>query len=234
MPRTTFYEWTQKGGKQSYQPRAIPKSHHLLEWEKAAIVDYKRKHPEEGYRRLTFMMIDEGIVAVSPSTVLSVLQQAQLSTRWTRGPGTASRKGFIQPTRLHEQWHTDISYLNIAGTHYFFISVLDGYSRDIVHHEVRMSMETRDVEVVIERALEKLPQGIPKPRVISDNGPQYTSKDFKDFLKERDVSHSRARPYHPQSNGKIERFHGTIKSECVRREPLTDLERARNVIAHYV
>lgn len=179
-------------------------------------------------------MLDEEIVAVSPSSVLNVLQQAQLSSRWTAGPGGASKKGFEQPSRPHEQWHTDISYLNLLGTHYFFISVLDGFSRAIIHHEVRLDMETRDVEVVMERALEKLPRGIPKPRLISDNGPQYTSKDFREFLRERDVSHSRARPYHPQSNGKIERFHGSMKSECVRREPMADLESARELIARYV
>lgn len=95
-------------------------------------------------------------------------------------------------------------------------------------------METRDVEIVIQRALEKLPPGTILPRLISDNGPQYTSRDFKEFLRERDVSHSRGRAYHPQSNGKIERFHGTLKSECVRREPMVDLENARSVIAGYV
>lgn len=222
------------GGKEPYQPPCVPKSHHLLDWERQAIIEYKREHPELGYRRLTFMMLDEEIVAVSPSSVLNVLQQANLSRRWTPGPGSASRKGFEQPTRPHEQWHTDISYLNILGTHYFFISVLDGFSRAIIHHEIRQDMETRDVEIVMERALEKLPKGIQKPRLISDNGPQYTSKDFKEFLRERDVSHSRARPYHPQSNGKIERFHGSMKSECVRREPMIDLESARELIAGYV
>lgn len=205
-----------------------------MDWERQAIIDYKREHPELGYRRLSFMLLDEGIVAVSPSSVLNVLQQAKLSSRWTSGPGGASKKGFDQPTRPHEQWHSDISYLNILGTHYFFISVMDGFSRAIIHHEIRMAMETRDAQIVTERALESLPPGTPRPRFISDNGPQYTSKDFKEFLRERNVSHSRARPYHPQSNGKIERFHGSMKSECVRREPMADLEKARESIACYV
>jgi transposase InsO family protein len=74
--------------------------------------------------------------------------------------------------------------LNILGTHYFFIAVLDGYSRAIVHHEVRQDMETRDVQIVVERALEKLPPGTQKPRLISDNGPQFVSAEFKAFLRE--------------------------------------------------
>lgn len=105
---------------------------------------------------------------------------------------------------------------------------------DKLPRKIRMDMETSDVEIVVERALAKLPNQSLKPRLISDNGPQYVSNDFKAYLKERDVSHSRARPYHPQSNGKIERFHGTLKSECVRVEPLVGLEHARTVIADYV
>jgi len=129
---------------------------------------------------------------------------------------------------------SDIAYLNILGTHYFFISVLDGYSRAIIHHEVRLDMTTTDVEVVIERALEKLPPGTPRPRLITDNGSQYISAEFKAYLRERDISHSRARVRHPQSNGKLERFHKSLKGECVRQTAMADLEEARRLIAQYV
>ena len=234
LSRATWFRWAENGGRKPTPQIHPPKSHYLLEAEKQAIVEFKRAHPEEGYRRLSFMMIDEKIAAVSPASVHRVLQEAGLSSRWTQSAGDAHRKGFIQPTRPHEQWHTDIAYINVAGTHYFFISVLDGFSRSIVHHEVRQSMETRDVEIVVERALEKLPAGSPRPRMISDNGPQYISWDFKAYLRDREVIHSRARANHPQSNGKLERFHGSLKRECVRREPLTGLEAARRTIAAYV
>jgi len=112
--------------------------------------------------------------------------------------------------------------------------VLDGYSRAIVHHEIRLDMTTLDVEVVIERALDKLPPGTPRPRLITDNGSQYISADFKAYLSERDVSHSRARVRHPQSNGKIERFHKSLKGECVRQTAMADLAEARRLVAHYV
>ena len=234
LSRSTWFRWSRNGGRKPTPEIHAPKSHYLLEEEKKAIVAFKREHPEEGYRRLSFMMLDEKVAAVSPASVHRVLQDAGLSSRWTQPAGAAHRKGFIQPTRPHEQWHTDITYINVAGTHYFFISVLDGFSRSIVHHEVRQDMETRDVEIIFERALEKLPANSPHPRIISDNGPQYISWDFKAYLRERQVNHSRTRANHPQSNGKIERFHGSLKRECVRREPLTSLKSARRTIDAYV
>jgi putative transposase len=88
------------------------------------------------------------------------------------------------------------------------------YSRYIVHWEIREKMEEQDVEVVVARALEKNP-GV-KPRIISDNGPQFIAKDFKNFIRFFGLSHVRTSPYYPQSNGKLERFHGILKRECIR------------------
>ena len=235
LPRATYFRWLKTGGKEKRKENKTPKGHWLLDWEAERIIAFKREHPEIGYRRLAWMMIDADIVAVSPTSVYRVLLRADLSNRWTTPPGGGShREGFVQPTHPHEQWHSDISYLNILGTHYFFISILDGYSRYIVHHEVRTDMTTRDVEIVTERALEKLPAGTERPRLITDNGSQYVSKEFQSYLRERDISHSRARVNHPQSNGKIERFHKSLKQECVRVTAMTDLGEARRLIDGYV
>jgi putative transposase len=234
LPRATYFRWSASGGKRPRPPATTPKSHWLLPEEREAILAYKRQHPESGYRRLTYMMIDEGVAAVPPSSVYHVLAQAGLSSRWTPPPAGSHKQGFDQPERPHEQWHTDIAYLNILGTHYFFISLLDGYSRAIIHHEVRLDMTTTDVEIVIERALERLPPGTPRPRLITDNGSQYVSAEFKGYLRERDISHSRARVRHPQSNGKLERFHKSLRGECVRQTAMADLEEARRLIAVYV
>jgi len=198
------------------------------------VIAFARQHPEEGYRRLSYMMIRASVAAVRPSTVLRILQEANLIGRWKQPEGGAKKKGFVQPERPHEQWHTDIAYLNILGSQYFLISVLDGFSRAIVHHEVRLRMETDDVEIVLQRAFESLPKGASAPRIISDNGSQYVSAQFKSWLRFSGCAHSRTRVRHPQSNGKIERWHKTIKTECVRRSALGDLYEAREVIARYV
>lgn len=233
IPRATYFRWSKEGGKKEKSTKAVPKSHWLLPSEREAIIEYKRAHPEIGYRRLAYMMLDEGIVAATPSSVYRVLREAGLTSKW-RSTGSASRKDFVQPEKPHEQWHTDIAYLNILGTHYFFIGVLDGYSRYIVHHEVRRNMSTLDVQVVIERALEKLPKGSIRPRIITDNGGPYVALEFKRYLREKDISHTRTRARHPQSNGKIERFHKSLKEECVRREAMGSLEEARELIGRYV
>src|SRR5215831_20476212 len=100
----------------------------------------------EGYRRLTFMMLDAGVVAVSPASVWRVLQQGGLLSRRKSKP---SRKGtgFEQPLQPHQHWHIDVSYLNLGGTFYYRCSVLDGYSRSIVHWDLRESMKETEIEV---------------------------------------------------------------------------------------
>ncbi|MFN9605051.1 MAG: DDE-type integrase/transposase/recombinase, partial [Planctomycetota bacterium] len=135
-----------------------------------AIIDFHDKHPLEGYRRLTFMMLDEDIVAVSPSSTYRVLKAAG---RLDRKNVTPSKKGtgFVQPTKNYQEWHVDVSYINVGGSFYFLISVLDGFSRTIVHWELRETMKELDIELVIAKAIEKHP-GV-SPRIISDNGPQF-------------------------------------------------------------
>jgi transposase-like protein len=148
--------------------------------------------------------------------------------------GKPSRKGtgFVQPLRPHQHWHVDVSYLNIAGTFYFLCSILDGYSRFIVHWEIRDKMEEGDVETIIQRAREKYPGE--RPRIITDNGPQFIAKDFKEFIRICGMTHVKTSPYYPQSNGKIERFHRTIKGDCIRTQVPLSLEDARRLVTNYV
>ena len=138
----------------------------------------------------------------------------------------------MQPLQAHQEWHVDVSYLNIAGTFYFLCSVLDGCSRFIVHWEIRETMTEADVQTIIQRARELHPGAT--PRIISDNGPQFIAKDFKEFIRICGMTHVRTSPYYPQSNGKIERFHRTIKGDCIRTETPLSLEDARRVVARYV
>lgn len=176
-------------------------------------------------------MLDRGIVAVSPSSTYRVLRDAGLLRRWNTAPSKKGT-GFHQPLKAHEHWHIDVSHLNICGTFYYLCSILDGCSRYIVHWELRESMTEADVEIVLQRARESYPQA--KPRVISDNGPQFVAKDFKEFIRVAGMTHVRTSPYYPQSNGKIERWHGTLKRECIRPGVLLNLEDARRVVKTYV
>ena len=126
----------------------------------------------------------------------------------------------------------DVSYLNIAGTFYFLCCILDGYSRFIVHWEIREKMEEIDVETILQRARECHP-GV-TPRIISDNGPQFIAKDFKEFIRIAGMTHVRTSPYYPQSNGKIERWHKTLKGDCIRVKVPLSPEDARRIVADYV
>ncbi len=231
VTRSKYYDWRKRFGKINEHNACVPRDHWLEDWEKQAILDFHAQYPLEGYRRLTFMMLDRDVVAASPTSVYRVLRAAGVLRRWNNKP---SRKGtgFVQPLQVHEHWHTDISYINIAGTFYYLCSVLDGCSRCIVHWEIRESMREADVEIILQRAKEKFPDAL--PRIISDNGPQFISKDFKEFIRISGMTHVRTSPYYPQSNGKLERFHRSIKHECIRPGiPLT-LEDAQRLVDGYV
>jgi len=177
------------------------------------------------------MMLDDDVVAVSPSSVYRVLKAAGRLDRHTNSPSKKGT-GFVQPESQHRHWHVDISYLNLGGTFYYLCSLLDGYSRFIVHWEIRESMTEQDVETIIQRAREKFPGE--KPRIISDNGPQFIAKDFKQFIRLCGMTHVRTSPYYPQSNGKLERWHGSIKRECIRPAAIDSLDDARRRVADYV
>jgi putative transposase len=199
--------------------------------EKQAIRNFHDQFPLEGYRRLTFMMLDADLVACSPSSVYRVLKEAGLLDRHHPKPSSKG-KGFVQPLRPHEHWHVDVSYLNIAGTFYYLCSLLDGYSRFLVHWEIRETMSEADIEQIIQRGRERFPDA--RPRIISDNGPQFIAKDFKEFIRICGMTHVKTSPYYPQSNGKIERFHRTIKGDCIRTETPLSLEDAQRIVARYV
>jgi putative transposase len=177
------------------------------------------------------MMLDRDVAAASPSSVYRVLKAAGRIGRSTNKPSKKGT-GFHQPQKAHEHWHIDISYINIHGTFYYLTTVLDGYSRYVVHWEIRASMTEQDQLVVLQRAHEKFPNET--PRIISDNGSQFLAKDFKEFIRICGMTHVRTSPYYPQSNGKLERFHGSIKGECLRPGTPISLEDALRIVDNYV
>lgn len=210
----------------------VPKDHWLLPEERLAIIAYAKAHPGEGYRRLTYMMLDEDVVAVSPSSTYRVLKQEGLLNKWNVTKRSLKGTGFVQPQAPHQHWHTDIKYVNFKGSFLFLVSVIDGFSRFIVHHELRTNMRELDVQLVLQQALEKFPDC--KPRIISDNGSQFISRDFAAFLKFKGLEHVRTSVAYPQSNGKIERFHRTINQEHLKVASHIDLEDAKLQVDKFI
>ncbi len=206
---------------------SVPRDFWLEFWKREAIITFALDNPLEGYRWLTFMMLDQNIMAVSPSSTWSVLTKAGMLQKWNQKPSIKG-SGFIQPLLPH----VDVSHLNIRGTFYYLCSFFDGCSRSIIHWEIREQMTERDVEIILERAKEKYPKA--RPRIISDNGPQFVAKDFKEFIRFSGMTHVRTSPYYPQSNGKLERFNKTIKTECIRRGVPLSLDDARRIVKKYI
>lgn len=232
IPRSKFYQWRDRYGRINEHNAWIPRDFWLRDGEKQAILEFWNTHSREGYRRMTYMMLDADTVAVSPSTVYRVLKDAGVLQRWNPNQSSRKGQGFEQPLHAHEHWHIDISYVNIQGTFYYLCSVLDGYSRYLVAWDIRESMTEQDVEIVLQRARERFPEA--RPRIISDNGPQFIAKDFKQFIRLSGMTHVRTSPYYPQSNGKMERWNQSAKVECIRPKTPLSLADARRIVAEYV
>jgi transposase InsO family protein len=226
-----YHDWKARYGKVNEHNAEVPRDHWLTDDEEEAIVKFHDEYPLEGYRRLAFMMLDRDLVATSPSSVYRVLKAFGRMRKWNCKPSKKGT-GFVQPIKPHEHWHVDVSHLNICGTFYYLCSVLDGCSRSVVHWEIREAMKEIDVEQILQRAREKFPEAT--PRIISDNGPQFIARDFKEFIRVCGMTHARTSPYYPQSNGKIERWHRSLKEDCIRPETPLSLEDARRSVDSFV
>ncbi len=231
VQRSKYEAWRQRYGQANTHNGHIPRDFWLEEWEREAIVTFAGEHPEEGYRRLTYMLMDADRVAVSPATVYRVLKGAGLLRQ---GPRPLSRKGrgFEQPLQPHEHWHIDLTYLSLEGTFYYLGTLLDGYSRYIVDWELRARMGEQEVAILVQRAQERFPQA--HPRLISDNGPQFIARDFHEFLRSCGMTQVRTSPHYPQSNGKLERYHRTLKEEGLRPGTPLSLADAYRLVERFV
>jgi putative transposase len=231
LAKSTWCAWKErqrKGELGDRKPHSVNLDALLPEEEKA-IVTYALEHPKEGYRRLSYMMIDDDVAYCSPSSVYNVLSERELLCRWK--PSRPFGMPIEKPTAPHQRWHTDIMYLWITGCWYFFVSVIDGFSRYLVHWELLTSMRADDVTLVVQRALEKVP-GV-SPEIVSDNGCQYTSRDFKMLVKHFQLHHIQIRVRHPESNGVAERLHRSVREGLSDKE-LKDLAHARAIIGRWV
>jgi transposase InsO family protein len=229
LSQARYYAWRKMTPTIS---RSVPKNHWLLPWEVQAIIAYRHEHLHEGYRPLAYQMLDQNVVAASPASVYRVLHKAGLLWPRAKSHTKAKGSGFVQPSKPHEHWHLDISYINFKGSFVYLVALIDGYSRYLVHYEIRTSVEALDVELLLEHAREKFP-GV-TPILITDNGPQFIAKDFKRYLSFVGITHRRTRFFYPQSNGKVERFMLTFKNESIRRHSVIDLEDLKRQVRDYI
>jgi putative transposase len=229
---SSYFGWQARYGQPNQHNGTQPRQHWLTPAEREAILAWQREHPLEGYRRLSYMLLDADVVAASPSTVYRVLRDAGCLARPPHSASGRKGSGFEPPTHAHEHWHIDISYLNVCGTFYYLCLILDGFSRAVIEWDIRSAMPENAVELLLQRARERYPQAA--PRLISDNGPQFIARDFKAFVRWVGMTHVRTSPHYPQSNGKLERFFRSLKESAIRPNTPLSLPHAVAVVAAFV
>ena len=239
LSKSKYYDWKERTGIENKHNGKIPKEHWHTPEEEEKIISYVKKHIystdrfyRDGYRRLAYRMLDEEIAALSPSSLYRILKTNNLLSPWNTKKSTSKGKGFKQPKRVHRHWHIDIKYVHFCHRHYFLISIIDGYSRFIVNHGLFEDMKTETITTLVQEAKDKF-KGV-NPRIISDNGPQFISKEFSKFIDFIQFTHARTSVGYPQSNGKIERFHGTFNREFYKNVPLLSFEDAKIKINEYI
>jgi len=240
IARRTYYRWL----KEEAWARALPaepvrpvQPYEALPGEKAAVLDYARKHAELRHRELAWRMVDEDVACLSPSTVYRILKTANLVCPWRRRT-KRRREEDEKATRPNQRWATDLMQVQVGAGTYFVVSFMDEYSRYIVHFEVVAGMDGVTTSWAAQAAIDTLPKGedgkpVDKPEIRSDNGSGYLSKEFKVVLSENGLGHHRIKPHCPEENGLIERMHRTLREE-LDGEALTNLLAAEKVLGRIV
>jgi len=224
--RSTFYNWLgryDEGGLDALEDR---KSTPGIAWNKIpeghrdALIDLALEKPALSPRELAVSYTDEQQYFVSESTVYRLLKAQDLITSPAYILMQAGDRFQSPSQRVNELWQTDFTYFKIVGWGWYYLStVLDDYSRFIVSWRLCTSMSTSDVTDTLDDALSFT--GLDevrvnhKPRLLSDNGPCYISGELSDYLEENQMTHTRGRPYHPQTQGKIERWHRSMKNQIL-------------------
>jgi transposase InsO family protein len=238
----SYYRWraeAQRAQTLARAPARPVQAYEATDEEKRAVRAYALKHPGIRHRELAWRMVDEEVAYLSPSTVYRILKVADLVCPWRRRK-KRTREDEEKASRPDEIWATDLMVVQIGGRTYYLVNFLDEYSRLIVHHALVPSMDGITVSLEAQAAIEKFlrerggelpPQGMPRMR--SDNGSCYISREFRGVLDEHHLGHQRIKPHCPEENGIIERSNRTLR-EALDGEELTDLLSARDVIARIV
>jgi transposase InsO family protein len=226
IPRSTFYGWYERyreGGDaalEDVRPNGGKAWNRLPETIRQSILTLALERPELSARELAVLYTERQRYFVSESSVYRLLKAHDLIT----SPAFVLMKAadrFQHPTTAPNQlWQTDFTYLKVIGWGWFYLStVLDDFSRYILAWKLCDGMTARDVSDTLSLALESSALESAKvhhrPRLLSDNGPSYVSAELKGWLEDRGMGHTRGAPYHPMTQGKIERWHRSMKNQVL-------------------
>lgn len=241
VSKSTFYNWYNKyleGG-----PDALADKKSSSTWNKipesyrGKVIDVALERTDDSPREVATFMTDHSGHFISESSVYRILKAADLITSPNHILIKAANEFKDKTTRIHQMWQTDFTYFKVVGAGWYYLSsIMDDYSRFIIHHELCSTMKTPDVARNVEVALEKtgLKKG-QRPKILSDNGSCYVSQDIKAFMKDKGITQVHGAPMHPQTQGKIERYHRSMKNVVKLHHyyTLSDLQRAIDEYIEY-
>ncbi len=217
--KSTFYKWYRvfvEKGMDGLLPRKRTRRqwNSIPEAQKQLVVDVAMDHPVLSPRELSVKITDEQKIFISESSVYRILKQKGLITTPAYVLMAASNEFKNKTKVVHELWQTDFTYFKILGWGWYYLStILDDYSRYIIHWELCKTMKVEDVQRTVEKALALAGlQNGQRPKLLSDNGSCYIAAEFKEYLRNKGVKPIHGRSNHPQTQGKIERYHRTMKN----------------------
>jgi len=241
VPRRTYYNWL---GQEESDSKASGVGRNRVVWnrlrveEEKVVIAQARASPELSPRQLAFKLVDEYGCWVSESTVYRVLRREGLIKRVEVKGFVAGKEYHRKTTRPNEMWATDCCYLKVVDWgYYYLVSVMDDFSRYILAWELKTDMTANSLIEVVQKAVDTTGMSevpfIDRTSLLSDNGAGYVSRAFGDYLRLMDIKHILASPFHPQTNGKVERYQRTLKGE-VNRLPYEMPSELREAIESFV
>ena len=211
VPRSTYYRWRKRPKKRE---RRTPWNR-ITPNEERRVLAVAREYPELSSRQLSAWLTDNEGFAVSESTFYRILRREGLVKRQETGL-KAAKEYHTKTTRPHQMWATDASYFKVVGWgYYYLITVMDDYSRFILGWKLQKDMSADSLIEVVQEAVDVTGMtDVPvedRTRLLSDNGAGYISRAFRDYLNLVGIEHILAAPFHPQTNGKVERYQQSLK-----------------------
>lgn len=234
LPHATYYRWQARAAAGCLEDDPVLPQRPAIAptpAEVQTVCTFARAHPELGYKRMSYALMAENQAFLRPWMVRGVLSEAQLLGARQAPPVLLRRPP--EATHPDQRWHTDLMNWHFSGRWFYLLDVLDAYSRYLVYCELLLVATDDAVTLAVQRALETLGTRRPEePQIVHDGGPQFISHEWRTFAQTTGMHDVRTHPYHPQSNGRDERLHRTLREEM----PLTaddTFYQAQGILADY-